>query len=244
VVGVAFLFAMLSATAAAWRRLPELAFALLWVMITLFPVSNLVLISGITLAERTLFLPSVGAMLAVGSVLATVLASDAFRSVATRRALAALGATLLAVACVRSALRQPVWRSSRSVEAQALRDSPLSYRTHWWRGRRLYLARDLDGAQREFGESLQLFDGDPRVLSAIANHYSALNRCDEAIRLYRRSLALDPGQRWLPQRIIHCLVDLGRLDEARREVSAALARQDPFVEDEMTRLDSLARVTK
>ena len=37
-----------------------LGFGLLWMVITLSPVSNLLFLSGILLAERTLYLPSVG----------------------------------------------------------------------------------------------------------------------------------------------------------------------------------------
>ncbi len=48
------------------RRRALAGFALLWIVVTLLLVSNLIVPTGILLAERTLFLPSVGAALLIG----------------------------------------------------------------------------------------------------------------------------------------------------------------------------------
>jgi hypothetical protein len=56
------------------RRQPVISFGIAFVCITLLPSSNFVLPAGIVLAERTLFLPSVGAMLIAGAVIAVVAA--------------------------------------------------------------------------------------------------------------------------------------------------------------------------
>jgi hypothetical protein len=50
---------------AAWRRAPVAAFGLAWFGIAISPVSNILFASGVVLAERTLYLPSVGAALMV-----------------------------------------------------------------------------------------------------------------------------------------------------------------------------------
>ena len=48
-------------------RAPMVLFGVAWVAIGLFPVSNVLIPTGITMAERTLFLSSIGAMLAVAA---------------------------------------------------------------------------------------------------------------------------------------------------------------------------------
>jgi hypothetical protein len=65
--------------------------------------------------------------------------------------------------------------------------------------------------------------------------------CDEAVRVYRRSLLLDPGRRWIHRRIILCLANAGHLQEARQEAVAAIARGDPFAGEALAHVDSLAR---
>jgi hypothetical protein len=45
-----------------------MAFAMLWVPIALSPVSNVFFASGILLAERTLYLASVGVCLGLGAI--------------------------------------------------------------------------------------------------------------------------------------------------------------------------------
>jgi hypothetical protein len=103
--------------ARAWRRGETVeAFGLGWIAIALLPVANLVLPIGVLVAERTLYLPSVGLALAVGAWLPHV---------APRRWPAIL-ALVAAAGGVRTAVRVPVWRDDGHVIWSELRDSPRS----------------------------------------------------------------------------------------------------------------------
>lgn len=53
IAGVLTLVAGLVALIMAWRRAPKAAFALAWIPVTIAPVSNVLLPTGVTLAERT-----------------------------------------------------------------------------------------------------------------------------------------------------------------------------------------------
>ena len=102
----------------AWRRRePVAAFGLGWIAIAFLPVANLLFPTGVLIAERTLYLPSVGLALAVSSWLKHL----------ARRPLAALLAVIVLAGGVRTALRVPVWRNTRSVTFSILDDSPDSY---------------------------------------------------------------------------------------------------------------------
>lgn len=87
------------------KRAPALAFGLAWCVITLLPVSNIVP-TGVLLAERTLFLPSIGFMLAVAAV-----ADPVFHQATptTKRSLVAIVMVLAALGIVRSTSRHLVW---------------------------------------------------------------------------------------------------------------------------------------
>ncbi|MGH7694482.1 MAG: glycosyltransferase family 39 protein, partial [Gemmatimonadaceae bacterium] len=123
-IGLVLLASYVVAVVTAWRRHRPLAFALLWIAIAIAPVANVFFVSGITLAERALYLPSVGAMIALGL---------AFDALLTQRKALALGlaAAALIVGAVRTWLRTPVWRDDRAYVITLLTDHPESYRAHW-----------------------------------------------------------------------------------------------------------------
>ena len=102
----------------AWRRGRRVeAFGLGWIAIALFPVSNLVVPVGVLLAERALYLPSVGLVLAAGAWL---------KDLETRRLGLVLSMLVLAGG-VLTLLRVPVWRDTRSMITSELEDSPRSF---------------------------------------------------------------------------------------------------------------------
>jgi len=102
----------------AWRRGRTLeAFGLGWIAIALLPVANLLFPTGILLAERTLYLPSVGLALALA----------AWFSGRSRAQWLALAAVVIGGG-IRTALRVPVWYDDRSVTLSIITDSPDSYR--------------------------------------------------------------------------------------------------------------------
>ncbi|PYO82474.1 MAG: hypothetical protein DMD65_08570 [Gemmatimonadetes bacterium] len=102
----------------AWRRGRRLeAYGLGWIGIALLPVANLVFPVGVLVAERTLYLPSAGLVLAAGAALARV-------PLAPRRLLVAL---LVLAGGVRTALRVPVFRDQLTVVLSELVDSPRSF---------------------------------------------------------------------------------------------------------------------
>jgi len=118
-IGLACLAVWAGLLVMAWRRQRRLeAYGLGWIAIAFLPVSNLLFSSGVLLAERTLYLPSVGLALAAGAALAR-LPVPRFRI--------ALGLLVIAGG-VRSAVRTPVWHDDFSVTQSILQDSPDSYR--------------------------------------------------------------------------------------------------------------------
>ncbi len=104
--------------ALAWKRGRTLeAFGLGWVGVALLPVANLLFPAGFYLAERTLYLPSAGFVVAAAVWLARL----------PHKWLRPLVATLVLVAGLRTALRVPVWRDNERVTRSVIHDSPRSY---------------------------------------------------------------------------------------------------------------------
>ncbi|HEV2670341.1 MAG TPA: hypothetical protein VGU74_04570 [Gemmatimonadales bacterium] len=144
----------------AWRRGRRVeAFGLGWVAIAFLPVANLLFSTGVLMAERTLYLPSVGLALALGAALPQ-LRADRLRLV--------LGVLVLAGA-IRSAVRVPVWRDDVSVTVSMLEDSPRSYRGHA-RVAALYQShRQPERAMAELRTAMRTYDRDPTLFIAGAD---------------------------------------------------------------------------
>ncbi len=102
----------------AWKRGRKLeAFGLGWIGVALLPVANLLYPAGFYVAERTLYLPSAGLVLAASAALSR-LPADRLRLVV---------AVLCLLGGVRTALRVPTWRDDNAVTQSILEDSPDSY---------------------------------------------------------------------------------------------------------------------
>jgi hypothetical protein len=96
----------------AWRRNRVAAFGLLWCAIALFPVSN-VIPTGVLLAERTLLLPSVGLLLALGA--ASEALRHRYRTAFVGEMLLTLALCLCALGAIKSANRLSLWNSRHFV---------------------------------------------------------------------------------------------------------------------------------
>ena len=144
----------------AWRRQRRVeAFGLGWIAIAFLPVANLLFSTGVLMAERTLYLPSVGVALALGA---------AFARLPVDRVRFVLGVLVLAGA-IRSAVRVPVWRDDVSVTVSILEDSPKSYRGHA-RVAALYQShRQPERALAELRTAMRTYDRDPTLFIAGAD---------------------------------------------------------------------------
>lgn len=133
VTGLVLTLSILVASLVAWRR-PDMgpgrdsarvaAFGVVWFIITISPVANVLFLSGVLLAERTLYLPSVGAAAVAGWLVARVW-----------RERRLIGSGLLAGILVfmgwRTWDRNPTWRDNVTVFGTLIEDYPHSGRSQW-----------------------------------------------------------------------------------------------------------------
>jgi hypothetical protein len=161
-ITIALVFAIALGVVLRRRRWPVMAFALVWIPIALAPVSNVLFASGVVLAERTLYLASVGVCLAAG-VIAERFLVDRWPMVA-----AAVASVVLAFG-IRTWTRTPVWRDDRAYLLALLAERPESYEGHFAAGRALKGASSLEQADRELAIARQLFPRDSAVFHEAAD---------------------------------------------------------------------------
>ena len=162
----------------AWRRGRRVeAFGLGWLAIAFLPVSNLFFSSGVLLAERTLYLPSVGLALAAGAALVRL----------PQPRLRPLVALLVLAGATRTALRTPVWRDDLSVTQSILADSPESYRGPARMAGLYQSHRQPDRALAALQIAARTYDRDPTLFIAGADAAFTLGRPQLADSLLARA---------------------------------------------------------
>ncbi|MHB1328640.1 MAG: tetratricopeptide repeat protein [Gemmatimonadales bacterium] len=225
-IGGLIAFALLIILAiAVRRRAPVITMGLAWTGLALLPVANIVFATGIVLAERTLFLPSVGIVLA-GTAAAVWITN---RHPQTSLPLGTALLLLLALGAARSFSRQAVWQSNDTIFPQTIVDGPRSYRGFQVFGMSLARQGHLEEAAAVFGRAASLYQGDHRVFEDLGQALRAQDRCDQAIAPLRQGLSLHPTEIVLRSRLFECLLTLGRPEEALAVAEEGIAhRMDEF----------------
>ncbi len=222
-LGLILLTGSICGAVAARRIAPVATFGLLWTAIALFPVSNVLVPTGVVLAERTLYLASIGFLLTTGALLALAFNGLSRDRPAIRRTV--LGAlTLLVLAgMVASARRQRTWATPHTHALTLLLDAPLSYRAHHGIAGLLWADRQYEASEREYRRALELYPGGFTVARDLADHLRLQARCGDAIPLYQQALRNAPALTEIRSSYIACLMYEGRYEVARSQARIGLA---------------------
>lgn len=172
-----------------WRRAPAVAFGILLFCIAMSPVSNVLFPTGVVLAERTLYLPTVGVAVVAGWLFA--------RAWTERPRLALVLATVLAVAfAVRAWTRTPIWQNNKTLVINQMRAQPESYRAHVTAGNIYLLTNNWSDADQSFRIARRLFTLDATPYLGGAESAMMLERLDTAAALLDSAIRLDPTMAW------------------------------------------------
>jgi len=161
---------------------------LVWVAITIAPVSNILVPTEILVAERTLYLPSWGALLALVTAAAAIVPARA--RVPALAIVAVLGAW-------RSVARVPAWRSDATFVVALEADAPTSYRSLWQEGLAAFDAGHWGSGERYLREAIAAAPEIPAPKEELARRYAAAGLWRPAADLLEREIA-DDSSRTLP----------------------------------------------
>jgi tetratricopeptide (TPR) repeat protein len=204
-----------------WRRSPATSFGIGWIVVTLLPASNFILPAGFIIAERTLLLPSVGAVIAIASGIPWLYERLEGRRVAQYAATAGV-ALLLALGLVRSYTRNRVWRDNYTLFHQGVLDAPDSYRAHYVLGTYLFENKRRRDGEMHYRRALELFPYDPVVLFSLADEYRLAGKCEPAIPLFRSAFEIAYTYRAGLLELSQCLLNVLDLSESKRTALLAI----------------------
>ena len=207
------------------RRQPLASFGIAFVVIALLPSSNFILPAGIVLAERTMFLPSVGAMLILGAVIVPVFGWLQRRATMPRLAHGigfAICVLVLAAGLARSAQRSTVWRDNDRLFAQAVIDSPDSYRAQFMLGAWEFDHNRKIAGEAAYKKAIALFPYDPFVAYALAEQYRGMGWCKAAIPFYRWAEGFPHRASLGRDALALCLMDVANYSDGRKNALEAI----------------------
>lgn len=237
-LGVLLLAVAIALFVSCRRRLPVVAFGVAWVAIALGPVHNVLVPTGIVMAERTLFLAS------MGFVIGGVALLDAGRQAVADKWRGAVGlaatigvAALLVMGITRSASRYRVWHDLATLWRQTLIDAPRSYRAHHAYAQVLFTAGAKGLAEQHYRRAMELYPVAWPVYLDLADKYRLAAECWPAIDLYQMVLRLNPYHAAGRGSLVACLLYVGEYSEAGK-----VARQGVELELEAANFERYAAV--
>jgi hypothetical protein len=206
--GLLALACCVAAAVALRRRAPAASAGLLWAGTALFVVGNVLVPSGVLLAERTLYLASAGVCLALGALWALLHRAHSAPAVV-------LLALVLGLGAARSYTRAGIWRDDSTLFPQLVADAPGSYRADWVGGMLAYLGGDSTRGERLMRQGLETYGGNGAMWSDFAVVMERQRRWNEAAEYFWRSFQADSGRASDAARAVANLIQNRQLDSAR-----------------------------
>lgn len=205
------------------RRAPVVSFGIAWLAIALAPVTNVLIPTGILLAERTLLLPSVGVVLAAGVAAGWALERIRRQPRLLRLAAAGALAIVLVLGLSESAQRQYSWKNNASVFLTLVAESPYNFKSHYTYGGWLFEQKRSAEGEREWREAIALMPEYYGVYVDLAHKYREAHLCQAAVPNYQKGLALEPSLPIARVSLVACYLELGQWHRARTESRVAIA---------------------
>jgi len=225
-VGVGLMLLLLALAAVAWRR-PVMsassstartaAFGAIWFGITISPTSNTVFLAGVLLAERTLYLPSVGLAAATGWLVLR-LARDRPRGAWVVLAI------VVTLGAARTWARNPSWYDNATMFTALVRDYPQSGRAQWVLGDVALGRGNESDALRSYRAAVDLLDSDYELVTQIANKLMEVERYRAAEGLLRYAVRDQPDYPLAWSRLAFIRAELGDANGAEQAIRESLDR--------------------
>jgi protein O-mannosyl-transferase len=186
-VGAVLVLVLLGLALFLWRR-PEMrkgidtaraaTFGVVWFLITISPLSNMLFLSGVLLAERTLFLPSVGLAAATGWLVV--------RLARERPKGAWIGlVVVLTMGSIRTWTRNPKWYDNPTMLTVLIGDYPQSGRSQWILGDVLLVRGRVSDGLRSYRVAINLLGTHYQLLTEISKRLLEVERYRAAEGLLR-----------------------------------------------------------
>lgn len=191
ILSLCVIILMIIAIVALFRKNRVASFAIAWFFITLIPVYNIVPLQDVTIAERFLYMPSLGFCILAGLLISSMYNSKDNKVIKIFGA--ALIILLVILYSVRSIYRNADWRDEFSFWTATKKTTPNSYRAYGGLGIVYDSNNNIDEAIRNYEISLSLFPGNILTRNNLAISYAKKGWYEKATKEFKDILAKDPN---------------------------------------------------
>ena len=241
-LGLALLAGFVALFVRCRRGAPVAAFGLLWAAMALAPVSNLLTPTGIVMAERVLFIPTMGLAIALAAWLARpersvtsggtqspVLSATEGKVSRGSTALTIVLTLWLLAATIRSATRVPTWSTEERFFTDITQDAPRAYRGWMVAAKYWDEAHDRPRAIADLRHAIELWPHDFELFERLGQIFRQQGHCDVAIPIFKTGLREATDASTIRAKLIECLLVDRQWDEAQRLADEGVAQgQDEF----------------
>jgi hypothetical protein len=228
VAGVFAALSILCVSLYAWRRgdlapastsARAAAFGFVWFLIAISPTANAFFLTGVVLAERTLYLPSVGLAMATGWLISAL---------ARARPRAAVGvlALMLTFFAVRTWTRTPSWHDNQTFFTTLLNDAPHSGRAQWILGDEFLKAGNVSQGLLSYRLAVNMLGGHYVLMTDISQRLMEIERWSSAEALLMGAWRDRPEFALAPSLLAWTRAQYGDAEGTERFVRASLALYD------------------
>ena len=221
------LCAVFIATLLTYRKDQMVFFAAAWFFITILPVSNIVPLRPTMMAERYLYIPSVGICLLGGLVFYKIYQTGFLLSPYLKVLIFLLFIILSAITLQRNRL----WKDEATYFAKMAEDAPQNTYAHHNLGETYRKAGNMDNAIKEWQAAIQLYPLHPEANNSLANIALIQGNYPEAVRRYKIAIQGRPENPESHYNIALALERLGDADEAAFHYREFIRRASPKYQD-------------
>jgi tetratricopeptide (TPR) repeat protein len=205
------------------RKIPVVTWGILFFLLMLLPVSNFLFAAGFLKAERILYIPSIGLLVAIAGLIVKLIESGKGRI----SGLVLLGCALLFYTG-RTWIRTGDWKNNYSLALATLKTSPDSPRFNNMMGLELRAQKNDDQAMVYFEKAVK---SNPHHVSALVNlgmEYAYFKRTAEAVTILEKAISIDPNTAMAYVNLMSVYRTLGNYDKNLEVAKKALERFPEF----------------
>jgi tetratricopeptide (TPR) repeat protein len=217
-LGLTLVFVCIAAAIALSKKRPGITLGILFLFITLLPVSNWIMPIALLMAERFLYTPAFGFALVAGIAWAAIPRDSLRRFVA---------AGVVATAAILCIAHNYIWQDTLTFHQNAVQRVPNNARARLGYGFALLRMNKTEEAKAEFEAGLRIMPWSAPLLAGLARTTVRMDGgCERARPLLARSLTIQPGQ-WQSLWLLgDCLRMENRMDQAEQAYGLAVQNAD------------------
>jgi Flp pilus assembly protein TadD len=192
-IAIAAIVTVAAAIAAAWEiakrgdRRPLVAMG--WVVLAYLAASNILIPTGQLLAERTLFLASVGIVMLAGWALARIESA----SVTEQGAAVGIAVALVMLGVFATVMRVPVWSSEESLFTSGIQFDPAAFYPYQMLARAVGRHGDNARGLALLGDAYVRFPAGESLALEYAQHLRTTERAEDALTVLRAASIAHPA---------------------------------------------------